>query len=307
MKHSIALNTVLLILSACASPTFNLESDDKIVAGEVEEAFPAVGWISRDGVRICTGTLIGRRRVLSAAHCFTEGRAAAFVTSIDASRFSFSMGANDESAFRSAVPNVIHVHERALEDSISFDVGVMVLDEPVSGVFFEPSASPVSLGDEGLVIGYGRTSHQDRGGIKRRVNISVTEIESSYWRFVGGPGICKGDSGGPVLQLNASGTAYHIIGVVNGTGPHCENRERRQVFARLDVVTEFLESTKPSEESPAAQPADGSAFVPDSRAGCDNSCQFAFDGVCDDGRDGAAYNVCELGTDCDDCGPIENI
>lgn len=36
---------------------------------------------------------------------------------------------------------------------------------------------------------------------------------------------------------------------------------------------------------------------------CDNSCRFANDGECDDGRSGAATGYCALGTDCNDCGP----
>ena len=35
---------------------------------------------------------------------------------------------------------------------------------------------------------------------------------------------------------------------------------------------------------------------------CENSCNFADDGVCDDGGPLASYDVCELGTDCNDCG-----
>lgn len=35
---------------------------------------------------------------------------------------------------------------------------------------------------------------------------------------------------------------------------------------------------------------------------CDNSCPFADDGVCDDGGDGAVYDVCQYGSDCNDCG-----
>ena len=36
---------------------------------------------------------------------------------------------------------------------------------------------------------------------------------------------------------------------------------------------------------------------------CENTCDSAGDGECDDGGEGAAYDVCSLGTDCDDCGP----
>ena len=38
---------------------------------------------------------------------------------------------------------------------------------------------------------------------------------------------------------------------------------------------------------------------------CENTCKFANDRACDDGGPGALYNVCELGTDCANCGPRE--
>jgi hypothetical protein len=36
---------------------------------------------------------------------------------------------------------------------------------------------------------------------------------------------------------------------------------------------------------------------------CGDTCQWAADGVCDDGGPGAAYLDCEYGSDCTDCGP----
>ena len=36
---------------------------------------------------------------------------------------------------------------------------------------------------------------------------------------------------------------------------------------------------------------------------CDDSCEFAFDGVCDDGGPDSEYSYCSLGTDCADCAP----
>ena len=38
-------------------------------------------------------------------------------------------------------------------------------------------------------------------------------------------------------------------------------------------------------------------------ARCIESCNYAFDGDCDDTGPGAEYDVCQLGTDCTDCGP----
>src|SRR6056297_2846243 len=35
---------------------------------------------------------------------------------------------------------------------------------------------------------------------------------------------------------------------------------------------------------------------------CSNTCEFASDGDCDDGGPSSDFNLCELGTDCADCG-----
>lgn len=37
-------------------------------------------------------------------------------------------------------------------------------------------------------------------------------------------------------------------------------------------------------------------------AACDDSCRFANNGECDDGREGSDTDVCAPGTDCTDCG-----
>ena len=39
---------------------------------------------------------------------------------------------------------------------------------------------------------------------------------------------------------------------------------------------------------------------------CSNACSFADDGTCDDCGPGSDYSLCELGTDCADCGPRES-
>jgi hypothetical protein len=39
---------------------------------------------------------------------------------------------------------------------------------------------------------------------------------------------------------------------------------------------------------------------------CTNTCQFAFDGECDDGGVGSVYAICEVGSDCSDCGSRAN-
>lgn len=35
---------------------------------------------------------------------------------------------------------------------------------------------------------------------------------------------------------------------------------------------------------------------------CSNTCSFADDGTCDDGGTNSVYDLCDIGTDCEDCG-----
>jgi hypothetical protein len=49
----------------------------------------------------------------------------------------------------------------------------------------------------------------------------------------------------------------------------------------------------------AAQPA-----APVAAAGCTNTCEYANDHGCDDGRPNSVTSLCDLGTDCNDCGPL---
>lgn len=39
---------------------------------------------------------------------------------------------------------------------------------------------------------------------------------------------------------------------------------------------------------------------------CENTCSYAFDGDCDDGGPGSDFNLCPLGSDCNDCGVRED-
>jgi hypothetical protein len=40
-----------------------------------------------------------------------------------------------------------------------------------------------------------------------------------------------------------------------------------------------------------------------SAGGCTDTCRDSGDGACDDGGEGSDFDICELGTDCSDCGP----
>jgi|GEM_PF-6864722 len=52
--------------------------------------------------------------------------------------------------------------------------------------------------------------------------------------------------------------------------------------------------------------APGSEILSTDKPKCENTCRYARDAVCDDGGTGSFYNVCDLGTDCADCGSRPN-
>lgn len=60
----------------------------------------------------------------------------------------------------------------------------------------------------------------------------------------------------------------------------------------------------PAAPAPAAPPVAASAAPAAAAPGalCTNTCASAGDGDCDDGGPGSEYDICELGSDCADCG-----
>ena len=61
--------------------------------------------------------------------------------------------------------------------------------------------------------------------------------------------------------------------------------------------------TGSSSSSSSSNSSSASSSASQGSATCEDSCQWANDGVCDDGGTGSTYGVCDGGTDCGDCGP----
>jgi len=59
----------------------------------------------------------------------------------------------------------------------------------------------------------------------------------------------------------------------------------------------------PSSSQASSAPAPPSGQTSQATANCANTCEYASDGICNDGGDVTAYFDCALGTDCADCGP----
>ena len=92
-----------------------------------------------------------------------------------------------------------------------------------------------------------------------------------------------------------------------------------QQMTLSDNDTTPFESLNSPAVPPAPQPLPSRITPAPDDGGCDsiplgiscstclNSCYRSSDGTCDDGGDDATYDVCEIGSDCDDCGPRLNL
>jgi hypothetical protein len=159
-----------------------------ITDGQLDSGHPTVGQVkSQSG--LCTGTLVGRRTVVTAGHCIKPGEMS-FLT---------------EWQTYHAVQEVVHpgYDKTALKN----DIAVLILDRDVTGVQPTPIAtSAPQLNEVVVLVGFGKTSGlASDSGTKRKGTNTISKLTSTtlYYHGTGGgvSGTCNGDSGGPAFTL----------------------------------------------------------------------------------------------------------
>lgn len=158
----------------------------------------------------CTGTLVGPRQVITAAHCLKDETP----TEV---RFGREPDANAELI----VPVkwwIIHPDYDRI-----FDIGIVLLNEDVPSDFgYARIAKPKTLA-AGMTVyyaGYGSTSEENKT-YTNSLAWTATKIESisaerrSFSTVIDGKGSCYGDSGGPGYVMDASNSCLLAVGVVN--------------------------------------------------------------------------------------------
>lgn len=206
---------------------------DRIVNGVPWGDSPEVGLLF-DDESLCSGTLIGCRTFLTAAHCIcgtglsgAECRSRQDLLDPSAKRVFFQHG------------GVFQVSNVSVHPDFEFgegaDLAVLRLSQPVSGI------RPARInqlgrpphGTPGLIVGFGATSGAaGDSGLKRAGLVETAPCQagsgSSHvcWSFVapiGEPGedasTCVGDSGGPLFLSTESGPV--VAGVTSGGSPTC--------------------------------------------------------------------------------------
>ena len=235
MRRFLVLFLLLPALAACKPANRDAPKDcsSRIVGGQVETGHMAVGALIDGQGTFCSGTLVAPTVVVTAAHCVPTG---------NANGLSFYMGLNSEQPSSGTVLPVAsaHPHPGYDDNLLTNDIAVLVLAQAagVSPIPFMADPMPSSwLNQPALFVGYGVTAgNRDDAGIKRSVEIPITQIDATDFRY-SAPGVntCSGDSGGPTLKQHNGATK--LVGVTSWGDWDCTEFG---VNTRVDAYADFI-------------------------------------------------------------------
>lgn len=193
---------LLLSASLAAAPP-------PVVGGTVSDAWPAVGVIElvqgSSATPLCSATLIGPERVLTAAHCAADLEALVDV-GLD---IRVGFGPEGEAAEGWVEGVVLHPDwtPAGFEDDLA-----LLRVSPVEGVapmaLLEGAPDATWVGEGLTGVGYGDADEVGGGaGTKRVLGLELLDYDP-HFLLMDAPGaanLCSGDSGGPVLRVTDEG------------------------------------------------------------------------------------------------------
>lgn len=275
-----------LVLIAASGCSYDFAPQDEevgsetqaIVGGTEDPGEDAIVFLSMpEGA--CTGTLIGRRLVVTAAHCVPEGGGGGGTVA-----FGDAIG-----SFFATVPVQRSLPNRYFDiDQVTkFDIAFIRLaeDAPAEVTPYPINLDPLTSDDVGRsirVVGYGVTDgpSQTGAGTRRQVTLPITSLTGDHIGF-GTPlqNICQGDSGGPTFFLSSN----KVLAVSSFGSNFCRDQS---FVTRTDIYADTLVKEVVAAWGDGPCSLDGTCVTDGCGEFTDPDCDVcALDGICGKGCD----------------------
>lgn len=238
--------TVVVACSACAAPVETAgaagaaageeestgTTQQAITNGDDDDADSAVVALLQGGKVFCTGVLVTKNVVATAAHC---------VSPTPPEQIYF--GKNPASKKGKFIDvSGTSVHPQFDEDTLDNDLGVVGLAEkaPVAPLnVFTKDMDASFIGRPIRLVGFGATAADETDDLHKRTGTTtIKSFGDDDFRFSPGPSqTCVGDSGGPALAQVGDHEA--VIGITSSGDGECKSYGRDM---RIDRYMPFIQN-----------------------------------------------------------------